>query len=709
MSEIVALEIGIDTGNSVKTLGNLEKELKAVKKEQIELNEINQEFKANLQKLEQTYRDLPIAAFSVQKKLKKQINGLKDAIQDNNLALKDFTIKKQDQAQMIKSLKTVNKNFDRNLKSITGVIVGLGEMTASFVLLAGGNKDAAKNIQKTLGALLALEGGAKTILNLNKVLKQNKIASKLSVFWTKAMATAQAAYNLVVGAGSKAMKIFRLALASTGIGLLVIGLVALIMNFDKVIAAVKSFGDMVYKFFKPQIDLVIDALQWLGVIASDEAEAQYSAAQKTIKASEDRRKEIDKLSKKNKEVNEKIIAGLDFEIRKRKALGLTTTEVELEKLETLIFVAKQEKKLQREKLLALIAEVKQRILVGDLTKEQLEEFKKQAKEIGDTARESNKAQKLAEQDLAIFKIEVRQKEKEDRIKAAADRKKTTDKTVANEIKSEEKITKNLEKEAIKRAKILADEFKLEDEQYELLQELTNTVYEQEIHLLTKQYEDKYALALGNAELTKALTEQQEIDIAAIKQTYTDKQKVQDEALKQKKIDDDKADLEREQEITQAKIDMATSSINALMNITSAFTKGNEKSQKRAFEINKKLQMAQAMISTYQAAQGAFASATLNPITIGFPAYPGIMAAIAIAGGLANVANIAKQQFQSSSPGGSAPGGFSGGGGGGTSAPTLNPISNTNTLIGQDNQVFVTETDISTTQNKVKVIEERATF
>ena len=135
---------------------------------------------------------------------------------------------------------------------------------------------------------------------------------------------------------------------------------------------------------------------------------------------------------------------------------------------------------------------------------------------------------------------------------------------------------------------------------------------------------------------------------------------------------------------------------------------NKKSQKRAFEINKKLQMAQAMISTYQAAQGAFASATLNPITIGFPAYPGIMAAIAVAGGLANVANIAKQQFQSSSPGGSAPS-FSGGVGGGGSAPTLNPISNTNTLIGQDNKVYVTETDISTTQNKVAVIEERATF
>ena len=68
-------------------------------------------------------------------------------------------------------------------------------------------------------------------------------------------------------------------------------------------------------------------------------------------------------------------------------------------------------------------------------------------------------------------------------------------------------------------------------------------------------------------------------------------------------------------------------------------KDKEKSQRRSFEINKKLQIAQAIISTYQGAQGAFASATLNPITIGFPAYPGIMAGIAVASGLANVAQI----------------------------------------------------------------------
>ena len=86
--------------------------------------------------------------------------------------------------------------------------------------------------------------------------------------------------------------------------------------------------------------------------------------------------------------------------------------------------------------------------------------------------------------------------------------------------------------------------------------------------------------------------------------------------------------------------------------------------------------------------------------------PYIQAAIALASGLANVKNISKQQFSGGSPGSSSVGSPASGG---ISAPTLNPISNTNTLLGQDNKVYVTETDISNTQNKVKVIEDQATF
>ena len=173
----------------------------------------------------------------------------------------------------------------------------------------------------------------------------------------------------------------------------------------------------------------------------------------------------------------------------------------------------------------------------------------------------------------------------------------------------------------------------------------------------------------------------------------------------------KEDLEREQAVEGAKIDLAIQGVGALINLTSAFAKDNEKSQRRAFEINKKLQIAQAIMSTYQGANAIFSTAALNPATILFPAQPFIAAGIAIVNGLANVASISKQQFQTSSPGG---GGvqtpsFGGGGGGGGTPPTLQP-ANTSTLVPQQQtQVFVTETDITNTQNQVSVIQGQATF
>jgi hypothetical protein len=50
------------------------------------------------------------------------------------------------------------------------------------------------------------------------------------------------------------------------------------------------------------------------------------------------------------------------------------------------------------------------------------------------------------------------------------------------------------------------------------------------------------------------------------------------------------------------------------------------------------------------------------------------------------------------------------GGGGGAAPQIEPVTNTSTLVPQGpQQVYVTETDISATQNKVNVIEAQSTF
>lgn len=212
----------------------------------------------------------------------------------------------------------------------------------------------------------------------------------------------------------------------------------------------------------------------------------------------------------------------------------------------------------------------------------------------------------------------------------------------------------------------------------------------EINAIYDKYNAQIEALKARGESTKLLEEAQGADIAEIKKKYTAQEIADAQAVKDAKI--------------QASID----SIGAIMDLTSAFAKDNEKSQKRAFEINKKLQIAQALIQTYQGVQAIFAAKAASPETILFPAAPFIAAGIALATGLANVQNIRKQKFS----GGAAGGSFGGGGvpGGGGGAPQIDPVTNTSTLVPQEDQkVYVTETDISDTQNKVSVIEAQSTF
>lgn len=127
-----------------------------------------------------------------------------------------------------------------------------------------------------------------------------------------------------------------------------------------------------------------------------------------------------------------------------------------------------------------------------------------------------------------------------------------------------------------------------------------------------------------------------------------------------------------------KLDFAKQTLAGIAQITSAFGKNNEKTAKRAFQIQKAISIAQATISTYESANAIFASTAKNPITTAFPAAPFVAAGVAVAAGLANVATIAAQQFQGSTsggnPGGANPPSFGGGGGTESQPATFNPFA-----------------------------------
>jgi len=129
----------------------------------------------------------------------------------------------------------------------------------------------------------------------------------------------------------------------------------------------------------------------------------------------------------------------------------------------------------------------------------------------------------------------------------------------------------------------------------------------------------------------------------------------------------------EEQSQSFKVKAVQDGLSAIASITELFGKKSEKAAKRAFQVQKAANMASALISTYQNATAAYASQFTPLPTPDSPVRGGIAAGIAVATGLANVAKIAQQKFESPSAGGG--GGMSGGASGGVMTPNFNVVGN----------------------------------
>lgn len=275
-------------------------------------------------------------------------------------------------------------------------------------------------------------------------------------------------------------------------------------------------------------------------------------------------------------------------------------------------------------------------------------------------------------------------------KYEADRKKITDEATAKE---KEATAKEKEVEAKK----TADKITKEDAEWLRYQELTQTKAEYDKLVLLQKYESEDVAAKGNALLQTELKKKLDADLTAIDVATTTTSK------------------ETSQLALNTKLQMASDAFGALGSLIDATAGKDEKSQKKAFQINKTASIAQAMISTYLAAAAALASPANNAV----PGQAQIMAGIAIVGGLAQVAKISRTQFT---------GGGSGGGGAppassstpqAPATPSFNMFgtagtANTQNASGQTGSIpnitvtaVVSETDMTYSQQRVLAIKSSA--
>lgn len=169
------------------------------------------------------------------------------------------------------------------------------------------------------------------------------------------------------------------------------------------------------------------------------------------------------------------------------------------------------------------------------------------------------------------------------------------------------------------------------------------------------------------------------------------------AEEQRRIDAETA--QRRQRNVEFTAESIAQTFALIAQMTQANDKMSEKQARRAFNINKMAQIGQATATTYLSATKAYASQIIpgDPTSV---VRGQVAAGLAIASGLANVAMIARQQFNA--PSASGGGSMSASSGGGIVAPNLNVVGDTgiNQLaqLGQTPiKAYVVSNDITTAQ------------
>lgn len=209
-----------------------------------------------------------------------------------------------------------------------------------------------------------------------------------------------------------------------------------------------------------------------------------------------------------------------------------------------------------------------------------------------------------------------------------------------------------------RAELLREEIRLQGETEERLEALAQAEIEAanaRQASATIQTELQNKLFALNQELITQEEERLALEAEAqklLEETLAEEQKLKDEAFakdQERRAKEKEEELATAEAIKQAKLDIAKSSLDALAALNAAFTGESEEEQKKGFERSKKIQTAQALISTYESAVQAFKS--LAGIPVVGPGLGAAAAAAATAAGLANVKQIQNQTFQGSGGGG----------------------------------------------------------
>ena len=393
---------------------------------------------AELQKVSAAYGETSDEAI----KAAKNAAELKDQIGFTNDLVKSFN---------------PDAKFDSLTKSFGGVLDGFQAVEGGLGLLgieSEGVQQAMLRVQSAMAFSQGLQGvmeakdsfkqlGANIkdaylqIVRKNAVTAAGSAVDKASVVTTGAqavastgLATAQTGVAISTNVASTSMKLFRIALIATGIGAIVVLLVLLITNFDKISAAVMSARERFEKLgtgvkiliavLFPIVGIiygVVKALEAMGVVddvktakLKKNAEAHTEAV---VKSADKRAAAI-----KKEQTQNDIKAQREIDLAK--ASGKATYEMELSKSKSHLASGRIYLEVQKAKMKAIQAEIDLLLATEDQDSDRYKALKKRADGVRKIMDEQYKDN--AETNQAIKLMEAaHQKEMADKAKAAGDK------------------------------------------------------------------------------------------------------------------------------------------------------------------------------------------------------------------------------------------------------------------------------------------------
>jgi len=679
----------------------------------------------------------------------RNIDGLENAISSLEDELKQADFGSEEFKKLSKELTKARselKNTELALEALDseqvasefGALTGaVGDVSGAFVLLGGEDGSVAQSVEKiqtAIGVSMAFKGAIEGLSAgrklLNNFLATSNTLQKINNTATVAATAIYKLFGQTVDATSKSFKGLRTAIIATGIGALIVAVGALIANWDKLTKALSS------------TTAEQDAYNEASLKAIENVSKELSAADKLKDVLNDEtltRQEKNEAVKKLQEEYPSLLSNVDAEKNSiediNKALELNTkllllkakqeavAELRAEKFKEII-QAQTEAQTGANKGLFESAQafaLRQTGIAGNISAQELanlktaEGVKESQNQVDalDEVEKSLQAEIDALKELGAVVEDNTEKEKEaarktnERIKEA---KRKKDKDAADKLAAANALAEKEAKDEADRLKRIEDNEKahkqnlidIENEfraELEIESDLYNQQFISEQELEIQAVQDKYfrliELAEQYGEDTTVLKFNQAKAEAEINEKFA------------------KEELDNNRQLQEQKLTIANDALGAINGLVQAFAKEDEESAKRAFNVNKAVGIAQAIMSTAQGVINAYA----NPVDVA-SGVAFAKSAIIAATGAAQIAVISKTKFESPEQAPPPPpsGNFNGGTGATTQPPAFNVVgqSGFNQIAGALGQqppiqAFVVSQDVTTAQQLDNAIIQTATF